>query len=209
MTYQAIIFDAFGTILKIQAGVHPYRQMLREGMKHGRRPRPDDTVRIMTFNGSLSACADALEIQIQPQRLAEIEAVLEQEVAGIEAYPDALEAVSFLQQHLLPIGVCSNLAQPYARAVRRHFPKLQGYTFSFEVGAVKPAPIIYESACMTFGVDLAHDSDSRRIVMVGDSLRCDCHGARSMGMTGIHLDRSRPGRIANLVDFANLVVSEN
>lgn len=60
MASKVVIFDAFGTILKIQNGVHPYRQLLREGMKHGRRPRPDDAIQIMTFDGGLSACADAL-----------------------------------------------------------------------------------------------------------------------------------------------------
>jgi HAD superfamily hydrolase (TIGR01549 family) len=208
MAYRAVVFDAFGTILKIQDGVHPYRQLLREGVKQGRRPRPDDAVRIMTFDGSLSACADALEIQIKPQRLAEIEAALEEEIAGIEAFEDALEAVELLHMHHLPLGVCSNLAQPYAQAITRHFPMLDAYTFSFEVGAVKPEPQIYESASKALGIDLADDEDSRRIIMIGDSLRCDCHGPRSMGMTGIHLERSPPGRIANLVDFASLVVAQ-
>ncbi|RRV10586.1 HAD family hydrolase [Pseudomonas sp. v388] len=206
MAYKVVIFDAFGTILKIQDGVHPYRQLLREGMKHGRRPRPDDAVRIMIFNGSLSACADALEIQIKPQRLAEIEAALEEEVAGIEAFEDALEAVELLREHHIPLGVCSNLAQPYAQAVRRHFPKLQGYTFSFEISTVKPDPQIYRAACSSLGIELAHEADTRRLVMIGDSLRCDCHGPRSVGMTGIHLERSLHGRINNLVDFAHLVI---
>ena len=206
MTSRVVIFDAFGTILKIQDGVHPYRQLLREGMKHGRRLRADDATQIMTFSGGLPACAEALGIQIRSERLTEIEEALEREVTGIEAFQDALDAVEILREHHVPVGVCSNLAQPYGYAVKRLFPTLQGYTFSFDVGAVKPDPRIYDRACQDLGVEFSHDLDSRRVVMIGDSLRCDCHGPRSMGMTGIHLERSSVRGVNNLVAFAKQIV---
>lgn len=207
MASKVVIFDAFGTILKIQNGVHPYRQLLREGMKHGRRPRPDDAIRIMTFDGGVSDCADALEIQIRSECLAELERALECEVNGIEVFEDATQAVEILREHCVPVGVCSNLAWPYGQAVKRLFPMLQGYTFSFQVGTVKPDPHVYHRACLDLGVDLAQDLDSRRVIMIGDSLRCDCHGPRSMGMTGIHLERSAPTGLNNLLDFAKHVVA--
>lgn len=211
MKYRAVIFDAFGTILKVQAGVHPYRSLLREGVQRGRRPRADDALRIMTFNGSLSECAEHLEVPIRQHRLEEIEAALEQEVAAIEAFPDALAAIALLQQHQLKVGVCSNLAQPYRKAVKRHFPELDAYTFSFEVGAVKADPLIYDSACESLGVglnSLSPISDRRRVVMIGDSLRCDCHGPQAVGIRGVHLDRSPGGQISDLMDFAKRVIDE-
>lgn len=207
MAYRAVVFDVFGTILKIQDGVHPYRQLLREGIHHGRRPRSDDAARIMTFNGSLSACADALEVQVKPERLVEIEAALEEEVAGIEAFQDALDAVAFLQQYQLRVGVCSNLAQPYAQAVRRHFPTLDAYTFSFELGTVKPDLEMYRSACTALKVDSPQALGSQHVVMIGDSLQCDCYGPRGLGMTGVHLERSPSGKIKELMRFAELVVN--
>lgn len=206
MAYQAVIFDAFGTILQIQDGSHPYRQLLREGMRHGRRPKPDDARSIMTLDGGMSACAEHLAIQISPQRLAEIEAVLELEVASIQAYSDAVEAVELLQQHQLKVGVCSNLAHPYGAAVMRLFPTLDAYTFSFEIGDIKPEPVIYQAACRALQYDLGEISDTRSIIMIGDSLRCDCEGPRAMGMTGIHLERSSGGKVDNLMSFAKLVL---
>jgi FMN phosphatase YigB (HAD superfamily) len=45
--------------------------------------------------------------------------------------------------------------------------------------------------------------------MVGDSLRCDCHGPREVGITGIHLDRSKYGGINDLMVFASHVLRES
>lgn len=207
MAYQAAIFDAFGTLLHIRSAAHPYRQLLREAIKHGRRPRADDAQQIMTFNGGLSACADHLEIQIQAPRLLEIEAALDEEIDAIEAFPDALEAVRILQQHQLRIGVCSNLAQPYGRAVRKCFPTMEAYAFSYEIGAIKPDPLMYSTACIALGLKPIQVLGSQEVVMIGDSLRCDCHGPRQMGMVGAHLDRSASGEISNLVDFVHLILS--
>lgn len=207
MGYQAVIFDVFGTLLNIRSGVHPYRQLLREAIRHGRRPRADDAQNIMTFNGGLSACADHLEIQIQAHRLVEIEAALDEEVNAIEAFPDALEAVEILQQQQLRVGVCSNLAQPYGRAVTKCFPTLEAYTFSYEVGMTKPDPLIYSTACESLGLNSIQILGSQQVVMVGDSLRCDCHGPRQVGMVGVHLERSPLGRISDLISFVSLMVA--
>lgn len=207
MAYQAVVFDAFGTILKIRSGVHPYRQLLREGIMNGRRPRANDAQKIMTFNGGLSACADLLEIPIQAHRLREIEAALNAEVSAIEAFSDAVAAVQILQQHHLRIGVCSNLAQPYGRAVKRHFPMLDAYTFSYEVGLIKPDPLVYSTACEALGLNPIHVLDTQQVVMIGDSLRCDCQGPRQVGIVGVHLERSPSGTMSDLMSFATLVVS--
>ncbi|QOZ97711.1 hypothetical protein Pstu14405_21390 [Stutzerimonas stutzeri] len=47
MPVKAVIFDAFGTLLRIQDGRHPYRQLLTIGRANGRRPRPDDASVLM------------------------------------------------------------------------------------------------------------------------------------------------------------------
>ncbi|WLH51297.1 HAD family hydrolase [Pseudomonas tolaasii] len=206
MEYTGVIFDAFGTLLEIKSGLHPYRQLLREGIRHGRRPRSDDVMSILTFNGGLAEIAEHLEIQIRSQRLSEIEVDLECEVANIEAFSDALEAVAYLHQHGLRVGVCSNLAQPYGQAVRRLFPALDANTFSFEAGVAKPHPALYEIACNALGGNAGQALDVERVVMIGDSLRCDCHGPRVIGMRGVHLQRSPPGKISSLIDFARLVI---
>ncbi|NWF06701.1 HAD family hydrolase [Pseudomonas salomonii] len=208
MRYQAVLLDVFGTILQIKNGRHPYRQLLKEGMQKGRRPSPEDAHTLMRFNGSLSQAAEHLGIDIHPLRLAEIEELVELEVSGIEAFPDALEAVALLQERKVLVAACSNLAFPYGRAVRERFPTLNAFGFSYEIGSIKPEPGIYRITCEMLGIEPGSLSEENRIIMTGDSLRCDCHGPRTVGITGVHLQRSKPSGINNLAEFARLVLDE-
>jgi len=207
MVYKAAIFDAFGTIIQIKSGVHPYRQVIKEGIRQGRRPQADDAHVLLTLNLSLPEAAEHLGIKIAAARLSEIEDALEGEISAIEAYPDALEAIALLQAHHVLVGVCSNLAAPYGAAVKRLFPKLDAYAFSYELGVIKPNPTIYQAACQMLGGVPGNIFGSERVVMIGDSLRCDCHGPREVGIIGVHLDRSGLGRVSNLIDFANHVIN--
>ncbi|WP_455917600.1 HAD family hydrolase [Pseudomonas cerasi] len=209
MRYKAVLLDAFGTILQIKPGKHPYRQLLKEGLQNGRRPSPGDAKKLMMFNGGLSEAADHLGINIHPSRLAEIEEVLEHEVNSIEAFPDALEAVALLQEGSLLVAVCSNLAYPYGRAVKRLFPTMDAFGFSYEMGLVKPDPRMYQATCEMIGVESDNGFGESRVIMVGDSLRCDCHGPREVGITGIHLDRLKCDGINDLMVFARHVLRES
>ena len=117
MTIQAAIFDAFGTLIKIQDGAHPYRQLMKIGKAHGRRPRTDDASVLMKSAITLTQAAAHLGITASPEQLSTLETVLADEIAAVEAYPDGLEAVKLLQEQGIRIGVCSNLAFPYRQAV--------------------------------------------------------------------------------------------
>lgn len=209
MGSQAILLDAFGTILQMRNGKHPYRHLLKEGLRQGRHPRPDDVHLLMTLNGGLALAAEHLGIAVAPSRLAEIEEILEQEISSIEAFPDALEAVALLQEHGRQIAVCSNLAFPYGPAVKRLLPTLEVFGFSFEIGVTKPDPLIYRTTCQMLGVEPIGIAGENRVIMIGDSLRCDCYGPRVVGITGIRLTRLKPGGISDLMEFAKLVLRES
>lgn len=206
MAYRAVLLDVFGTTLRIKSGVHPYRQLLVEGRRNGRRPHCDDARRLMVLNVGLAEAADKLGITIAAQRLREIEQSLEREIESIEPFPDAVEAIALLQSHQIKVGSCSNLAQPYGKTVHDLLPGLDAHALSFEVGVTKPDPLIYLAACQSLGVIPESLFGVERVVMIGDSLRCDCHGPRSVGISGIHLDRTGRGKINNLLDFAKLIV---
>lgn len=208
MSYRAVLVDAFGTIVRISSAAHPYRSLLKEGLRDGRRPRPDDIRTIMTFDGDLAQAAELLQITVLPRRLAQIQDALDREVQSIEAFPDAHEAIHALQAEQLRVGVCSNLAAPYGAALRRIFPTLDAYALSYEVGALKPDPVMYRSTCELLGVEIGARFGDERIAMVGDSLRCDCYGPRAVGINGLHLDRSGAGKITDLTDFASLILAD-
>ncbi|UXH38766.1 HAD family hydrolase [Pseudomonas promysalinigenes] len=208
MMTKTAIFDAFGTAVRIGHRTNPYRQLLREGIKHGRRPHPGDAHVIMTLNLELHELAEHLGIRLSEPRRVEIESALQAEVDSIEAYPDATQAIAMLQERGVVLGICSNLARPYGAAVKRLFPSIDVYAFSFEVGAAKPDPRIYQALLENIGArpELSAGTAAPEVWMIGDSARCDRDGARAVGIEGHFLDRSGASPIQNLEQYAELVL---
>lgn len=195
--HKAVIFDAFGTLLKVQNGQHPYRQLMRLGIAKGRRPRPDDAERIMSNSWGIKETACALGLGLPEDSLAELDKILKDEVESIEPYSDAIHAIELLQSKGVAVAVCTNLAMPYGAAVRRHFPHLEAYALSFEVGAIKPSLDMYEACCTQLSLEPSS------IMMIGDSLQCDKEAPRSVGITGYFLDRHcGKGDYSDLLSFA-------
>ncbi|WP_025856801.1 HAD family hydrolase [Pseudomonas sp. CHM02] len=204
----AVVFDAFGTVLNLQTKLHPFRQLLKEGMEAGRRASPGDVRVLMSNPWSLEEAADQLDIWVSPTRLQELEDDLAREIASIRPFADGVEAVALLRGEGVRVGICSNLCQPYGAAVLQAFPDLDGYAFSYQVGAMKPDAVIYQSICNALQVSPGHlfGDQHDQIAMVGDSLKCDQDGPRAVGMLGFHLDRSGRGAVRDLVHFAQLVI---
>lgn len=204
----AVVFDAFGTVLNLQAKLHPFRQLLKEGMEAGRRGSLGDVRLLMSNPWSLEEAADQLGIRVSPTRLQELEEELGREIASITRFEDGAEAIALLRAEGVRVGICSNLCEPYGDAVLQAFPELDGYAFSYQVGAMKPDALIYESICNALQVTPGHlfGDQHDQIAMVGDSLKCDQDGPRAVGMLGFHLDRSGRGAVRDLVQFAQLVI---
>lgn len=208
MAITAVVFDAFGTTLRIASPSHPYRQLLREGAKHGRRPTSGDAQKLLTLNAGIREAADLLGIQVTATRMVEIESGLQREIESTEVFQDALDAIILLREHGIATAVCSNLAAPYGPGVKRLLPNLDAYSFSYELGVTKPHPAIYRAVCHDLGVVPGHlFGDSPQVAMIGDSPRCDRDGPRAVGIKGFHLDRSGKGVIRDLKQFSGLVCS--
>lgn len=195
MPVRAAIFDAFGTLIKITKGTHPYREILKIGIEQGRRPQPSDAENLMTLPLDLRQAADFFGIHVKPTLMAQLEINLRLELEGIRAYDDGLTSVKALKAEGIKVVVCSNLAKPYASAIERLYPGLDGYAYSFEVGAVKPAFEIYRTA-----TDLAAVSMSEAW-MVGDSKYVDCDAPSTYGIHGFFLDRRGTQGFSTLHQF--------
>ncbi|MEX5568830.1 HAD family hydrolase [Pseudomonas syringae] len=206
-----VIFDAFGTVLRIGQRTNPYRNLLREGCRQGLELAPDSIRIAMTTNHSIYETASHLGIHLTRAKRQELASELERELSSIQAFPDAKTAIALLQQAGVKVGVCSNLASPYGPVVREIFPQLNGYAFSFELGVMKPAPAIYHSICSQMDVEPGHVFGGERgqVVMIGDSKKCDQDGPRTIGMMGFHLDRVGRGPVRDLAQFAQLVIDRN
>lgn len=196
MPVTTAIFDAFGTLLQIREGTHPYRRILKLGIEQGRRPNANDAEVLMSAPMDLRETADFFGIRVEPDLMDQLEADLYNELASIEAYHDGIAAVAALQGAGIKVVVCSNLAKPYASAIKRLYPTLDGYSLSFSVGAIKPSSEIYKHAMQSVHA-LPNEA-----WMIGDSKRCDCDGPIELGMQGFHLDRKGSSGYATLSAFA-------
>lgn len=206
-----VVFDAFGTILRINRRMNPYRELIREGRRQGLALSSDITYRAMTTNMSITELCAELQISLKPSKRKELTQALELELSSIEPYPDAIAAVSRLQNAGIKLGICSNLAAPYGPVVKSLFPKMNGYAFSFDLGVMKPEPAIYQLICNQMGVEPGQffSREAGRVVMIGDSRRCDRDGPRAAGIMGFHLDRTKRGQIHDLKQFAQLVTDQH
>ena len=201
MIKKAVIFDAFGTLVQIHEGRHPYRQILKAGVRQGRRPKPDDAKQIMTRPLGLQEAADHFGIRLPACVMEAVQNDLTTELASIQAYQDGVEAVALLKNAGFKVAVCSNLALPYADAVERLYPTLDAYVYSFEVGAVKPDAVIYAEACRQL------DCAPGEVYMIGDSQRCDRDGPNEFGIHGWFLGRDGlSGDFSDLTAFAEFVI---
>lgn len=200
MPVSAAIFDAFGTLIKINEGSHPFRKILKLGIEQGRRPQPNDTEQLLTLPMDLRQAADLFGIRVDPSVMSHLESDLNNDLADILAYPDGILAVRALQNAGVKVVVCSNLAMPYAAAIENLYPNLDGYSYSFDVGAIKPSFDIYRHATQLVSV-LPSDA-----WMIGDSKRCDCEGPTAFGMRGFWLDRKGSGTYKSLHQFAEAIL---
>lgn len=196
MIISATIFDAFGTLLRIREGSHPYRKLLKLGVQQGRRPLPSDAAAILSNPLDLKEAADYFGIHVASSFMNRLEGELQDDLDHIEAYPDGIAATAALQAARVKVIVCSNLAKPYASAIERLYPQLDGYVYSFAVGAIKPSFEIYDRAARLASFPLS------QICMIGDSKRCDCDGPADLGMRGYFLDRAGDGDYQSLSVFA-------
>jgi HAD superfamily hydrolase (TIGR01549 family) len=116
------------------------------------------------------------------------------ELASVELFEEVPAALRELARCGLKVWVVSNLAPPYADPLRSLLAGLaDGFSLSFEVGAVKPEPALFAHACA--GLDLP----ASRVLMVGDSPRADVEGARSFGMQAVRITRGEPSAWPNRI----------
>ncbi len=201
---KAILFDAFGTLAEIAERRRPYAKLLSLADTESRPTDADYAAIVMGRDWKIHEITDWLGVtQTQAQEAGVFEG-LATELLSMSLFPETAEILAHLRACGLKLGICSNLAQPYAAPLRSLLPiEMDEYVWSFEVGAIKPDPIIYQAACDALKVK------PEEILMVGDTYNADCLGPRRFGMQAVHLARvgHRPGRtfLKSLSDLHTLL----
>lgn len=182
---RAVVFDVFGTLAFINDKRRPYHKLLALSEQRGRTRQPDDGTIAMSMNCSMAGFADWLGTPITLAELSALEMDLYAELPSIRLYPEARDVLLALKSRGVRIALCSNLAAPYAVPIKTLLPfELDAYAWSFEVGAVKPSPRIYQHVCSALQLL------PEEILMVGDTHDADCIGPRAFGMNALPLARN-------------------
>jgi len=133
-----------------------------------------------------------------------IERVMELEQEGwlnsVHVGPDVVRTLENLQRPGLRLGLVSNAAylprlmeaQLTALGLASYFT---GVTFSSEIGVRKPHPAIYQDALAKLGVEAS------KAVFVGDRVREDVQGPKSLGMRAVLTREFRQEEDAGAADF--------
>ncbi|MEU9040792.1 MULTISPECIES: HAD-IA family hydrolase [unclassified Kitasatospora] len=100
--------------------------------------------------------------------------------ASWRPYPDAAPVLRELRRRGVPVAVVSNIGWDLRPVFRAHGldELVDTYVLSYEIGAQKPDPVIFETACARLGLAPAD------VLMVGDDRTCD-GGATALGC-GFH-----------------------
>jgi len=163
-----IAFDCYGTLLRIMDD----RRVTRRFLDLARRttvPSP------MTENVGLR---DALlKGGVEVGAADDIERDAHREAASAQPIEGVRDALRRLERIGMPFVIASNLSREYAEPISRHFPGVEA-VLSFETGAAKPDAAMYDAV-------KAHLPARGRLLMIGDSRRCDYDGAIAQGFDAV------------------------
>ncbi len=184
MAIKAVAFDVFGTLVNIDRPTRPFRKLVRLLHEAGRPRQRDDGIRAMSSAIDLRQAAHLFGGMISADALSALETELREEIESITLFPDAVPTLLALKARGIKVALCSNLAAPYGPPVLDLLPFQPDFcAWSYEAGAVKPQPEIYQYLCE--GIACQPDE----VLMIGDTIEADMIGPRKFGMHGYHLDR--------------------
>jgi putative hydrolase of the HAD superfamily len=108
---------------------------------------------------------------------------------GWTLFDDVLPCLEWLAAVNVKIAVVTNASGPYQRAKLAELGVAAFVTevvIAGELGAAKPDPVIFHTACARLGFPPAE------VAHVGDRLDLDAIGARDAGLAGVWLNRAGP-----------------
>ncbi|MFE4518510.1 HAD family hydrolase [Kitasatospora sp. NPDC056783] len=120
----------------------------------------------------------ALTRAAEPPAALDVDALYDSHLApeSWRPYPDTAAVLRALRHRGVPVAVVSNIGWDLRPVFREHglADLVDVYVLSYEVGAQKPDPAIFEAACERLGLAPAD------VLMVGDDRICD-GGATALG----------------------------
>lgn len=191
---KVIIFDAFGTLVKIGESRSPYRKLMKWLKSNGRKPSAQDAKIIMSNSVDIAQLSRLFGAELPEQLLKEITNDLELELSTIELFEDTVPTLQILKESSFKIALCSNLAMPYGEQLRKLLPDFfDAVVFSYEVGAIKPEHQIYKMIQAHFGCDFPE------MLFIGDHPILDVETPISLRMKARLIERHKNQRLLDVM----------
>ena len=194
-TPKVIIFDAFGTLVKIGESRHPYRRLMNWLKDNGRKPTTNDASIIMSNNLDFEELAVLFGKALPTELLKEINHDLQFELNTIMLFEDVIPTLQILKDLGFKIALCSNLAKPYGDKLKTILPKnlFDVLVLSYEVDAIKPEISIYE----TLRTKL--DCQMDEALFIGDNPILDVQTPISLGMSARLIERNKMQKLSDVL----------
>ena len=191
---KVIVFDAFGTLVKIGTSRSPYRKLMKWLKDNGRKPSTKDASVIMSNPVDIAQLAMLFGENIPTQLLHEINDDLLFELSTIELYKDTTSTLQILKEHGFKIALCSNVAMPYGKQLKKLLPNVFDALFlSYEIGAIKPEDNIYEVIKTHFSCEMSE------MLFIGDHPVLDVEKPISLGMDARLIQRHKKQLLTNVI----------
>lgn len=189
---RAVLFDFSGTLARLEEDQHWFEGM---GLDAAQQERVMDLLTHPTASSTHHAWEhrdldpalhrDAYTHLLRGSGLPDehVAALYERciDPAEWELYPDTAVVLEGLRSNGIRTAVVSNIAWDVRRTLAAAGADADEYVLSFEVGATKPDPRIFQAALTRLGVDAAE------ALMVGDSEEND-GAARALGCSFVWVD---------------------
>ncbi len=215
MKVRGVLFDLYGTLVRLPVGKKDPMISLIDELK-GKKEEPclrtgfdSKTIRRIAMTERFETLGEFVtRITVDEFKLKELdryEEELTKQIGEITVFPETIEVLRKLKERGLKLGIVSNLAYRYGEVITNlelgEF--FDSIVLSYEVGAIKPEPQIYERALERLKLQ------SNEVFMTGDKNINDVIGPRQIGIRAKLLDREKVGgdeeKMASLMELLDLI----
>ena len=215
MKVRGVLFDLYGTLVRLPVGKKDPMISLIDELK-GKKEEPclrtgfdSKTIRKIAMTERFETLGEFVtRITVDEFKLKELdryEEELTKQIGEITVFPETIEVLRKLKERGLKLGIVSNLAYRYGEVITNlelgEF--FDSIVLSYEVGAIKPEPQIYERALERLKLQ------SNEVFMTGDKNINDVIGPRQIGIRAKLLDREKVGgdeeKMASLMELLDLI----
>lgn len=180
---KAVVFDLYDTLIYLADRPDPYRRLFNE------LKVTDIAYAIRAANTQPAENFERLAALLDPTKRIDAQSYhedLRRELASATLFPETIEVLTRLRGDGYRTGLISNVSSPHKEPFFRLGlePLFDKIIFSSDIGYLKPDREIYERMINQLGIA------PWEALMTGDSVECDFHGPRAVGMNTVLLDRN-------------------